>query len=90
MSTPTDLPIPPASFELLVFSLRMQAEQALGLLRLSETEEKPEVNVPLARHVIDLLAIIEEKTRGNLSLEEKRLLENTLTELRFRVVQAAS
>lgn len=34
------------------------------------------------------MAMLEEKTRGNLTLEEKRLLENTLTELRFHFVQA--
>ena len=36
---------------------------------------------------IDMLAMLAEKTRGNLSLEEQRLLENSLTELRFRYVQ---
>ena len=45
-------------------------------------------NLPYAKHAIDLLAVIEEKTRGNLTLEEKRLLENSLTELRFRYVKA--
>lgn len=84
----SDTPIPPASFELLVFAFRMQAEQALGLIHLPD--ENSEVNVPMARHAIDMLAVIEEKTRGNLSLEEKRLIENTLTELRFRVIQAGT
>ena len=37
---------------------------------------------------IDLLAMLQGKTRGNLTLEEQRLLENSLTELRFRYVQA--
>ena len=44
---------------------------------------------PAARHAIDMLAMIQEKTRGNLSLEEQRMLENSLTELRFRFVQAS-
>ena len=42
----------------------------------------------MARHSIDLLAILQSKTKGNLTLEEQRLLENSLTELRFRYVQA--
>ena len=44
-------------------------------------------NLPLAKHSIDLLGILLEKTEGNLSMEEKRLLENSVTELRFRYVQ---
>ena len=44
-------------------------------------------NLPLARHSIDLMSVLIEKTKGNLSLEEQRLLENSLTELRFRYVQ---
>ena len=83
-----DMALPPASFELLVISLRMQAEQHLGLIRYDGSSDKPEANFPLARHTIDLLAMLEEKTRGNLSLEERRLLENSVTELRFRFVQA--
>jgi len=43
----------------------------------------------MARHAIDLLAVLMEKTKGNLILEEQRLLENSLTELRFRFVQVS-
>ena len=42
----------------------------------------------LARHHIDLLAMLQEKTKGNLTLEEQRALDNSVTELRFRFVQA--
>lgn len=59
----------------------------LGLVRTS-AEEKPEVDLELARHTIDLMAMLLEKTKGNLTLEEHRLLENSLTMLRFRYVQA--
>jgi hypothetical protein len=85
-------PIPPASFDFLVLSLRAQAELQLGLFHFGgeeEGEEKPEPNLPLARHTIDLLAMLVDKTRGNLALEEQRLLENSVTELRFRYVQVA-
>ena len=71
-------PLPPASLEFLIFSLRAEAE-----IRLAQPE------LPLARHSIDMLAILQEKTRGNLTSEEKWLLENTLTELRMRFVQAS-
>jgi hypothetical protein len=43
----------------------------------------------MARHSIDLMAVLLEKTKGNLTLDEQRLLENSLTELRFRFVQVS-
>jgi hypothetical protein len=79
------IPLPPPTFEFLVISLRAQAEMQLGLMQLGEEKPKPEL--PLARHTIDLMGILLEKTKGNLSLPEQRLLENSLTELRFRFVQ---
>ena len=81
-------PLPPPTFELLVFSLKTQAEMQLGLLRFDEnSSDQP--NLPAARHAIDLLSMIAEKTRGNLALDEQRLIENALTELRFRFVQVS-
>jgi hypothetical protein len=80
--------LPPPTFEFLVWSLRFQAEAALGLYPQADGSA-PQADVDLARHTLDLMAMLEEKTRGNLTMEEKRLLENTLTELRFRFVQAA-
>jgi hypothetical protein len=82
------IPLPPASFSFLVLSLRAQAEMQLGLMHFGQ-EEKPKPELPLARHTIDMMAILLEKTKGNLSLEEQRLLENSLTELRFRFVQVS-
>jgi len=82
------IPLPPASFEFLVFSLRTQAEMQLGLIHFGE-EEEPEPNLQLARHTIDLLSILLEKTKGNLTLEEQRMIENSLTELRFRFVNVS-
>jgi len=81
-------PLPPASFEFLAESLRLQAEMQLGLMRLG-SEDQPPADLDLARHTIDLMAMLQEKTRGNLSLEEQRLLENSLTLLRFRYVQVS-
>lgn len=83
------IPIPPASFDYLVATFRFQTEMQLGLLHFGEEKDRPEPNLDLARHFIDLMVMLQEKTRGNLSLEEQRLLENTITELRFRFVQVA-
>lgn len=82
-------PIPPASFTFLIISLRAQAEMHLGMLPGMDGDEKPERNLPIARHTIDTLGVLLEKTKGNLTLEEQRILENSLTELRFRFVQAS-
>ena len=85
-----DFPLPPASFSLLVESILMQAQMQLGLLQFDQTDEPDqEPNLPLARHSIDMLGVLQEKTRGNLSIEEQRLVDNGLTELRFRFVQVA-
>jgi len=53
-----------------------------------EEKDRPEPDFRIARHTIDLLAMLQEKTRGNVSMEEQRLVDNALTELRFRFVQA--
>jgi len=89
MPESTDLPVPPANFLFLVESILMQAQIQLGLLNFGEKDEESEPNLPLARHSIDLLGMLQEKTKGNLTVEEQRLLENGLTELRFRFVQIA-
>lgn len=83
----TDFPLPPATFEFLVFSLKTQAEMQMGLYGFGEDKNPEGPNFPAARHAIDLLSMISEKTRSNLSMEEQRLIENALTELRFRFVQ---
>ena len=82
------MPLPPASFTFIVLSMRAQAEMQLGLMNFGE-EEKIEPDLDMARHTIDLLAVLAEKTKGNLSLEEQRMIENSLTELRFRYVQVS-
>lgn len=77
--------LPPADFDFLVYSLRLQAEMNLGLLPFGE---KPDPDYELARHHIDLLAMLQEKTKGNLTPEEQKQLDNSVSELRFRFVEA--
>ena len=90
MSNSSDMPVPPATFDFLVMSLRTQAEIQLGLVHFGPEAERPEPQLPLARHAIDMLSMLLEKTKGNLSLEEHRMLENSVTELRFLFVQAST
>lgn len=84
-----DMPLPPPTFDFLVLSLRSQAEMQLGIFFFGDEKDRPKPNMRLARHTIDLMAMLFEKTKGNLSLEEQRALENSLTELRFRYVQVS-
>lgn len=85
-----DMPVPPADFLFLVESILMQIQVQLGLLYFGNEDERPAPNLHLARHSIDMLAMLQEKTKGNLAMEELRLLENGLTEMRFRYVQIAA
>lgn len=87
-NTTAEIPLPPPTFEFLIIQLRMQAEMQLGLLHFGDEKDQPEPDLLLARHTIDIMAMLLEKTQGNLSMEERRLLENSLTELRFRYVEA--
>lgn len=83
-----EYPLPPATFEYLILSLKAQTEMHLGMYHFGEEKDRPEPDFRIARHSIDLLAMLQEKTRGNVTMEEQRLVENALTELRFRFVQA--
>jgi hypothetical protein len=88
-ATQEDLPLPPANFQFFVLSLKTQAELAMGLLHFGEEKDRPKPDFRVARHSIDLLAMLMDKTKGNLTYDEQRLIENAVTELRFRYVQAS-
>lgn len=78
--------VPAPTFASLVEMCSMQAMLALGMIP-HPTSGKPEVQLPLARHFVDLLGVIEAKTTGNLSPEEQSLLGGTLHYLRMSYVE---
>jgi len=80
--------IPPASFATLVNSLGAQALLALGGYEDRKTKRRL-VDLDLAKHHIDSLVVLEEKTKGNLTDEERQLLDNVLYEARMQFVQFA-
>ncbi len=80
--------LPPASFATLVSSLVTQVFLALGGLEDPKTKRRY-VDLELARHHIDTLTVLEEKTRGNLTEDEKKLLDKALYETRMQYVQLA-
>lgn len=69
-------------FTQLILSFQAAAWQQLGKAP-SIISGKIERNIEMARHSIDMLGMLEEKTRGNLSENEKKYLEHTLFELRM-------
>ncbi|MEZ5941984.1 MAG: DUF1844 domain-containing protein [Planctomycetaceae bacterium] len=73
--------LPPPRFETLIQILSTQAVVALGMVPGPNGEVTREM--PLARHFIDLLAILEEKTKGNRTPEENRNIDTALHELRI-------
>jgi len=80
--------MPQASFATLVNSLAVQALLALGGYEDPKTKKRL-VDLELAKHHIDTLAVLEEKTKGNLTEEEKRILDKALYETRMQYVQFA-
>ena len=81
--------LPPASFASLVQMLATQAAIFLSDERDPETGRSMR-HLDLAKHNIDLLGVLEAKTKGNLADDEKRLLDHLLYELRMVYVRAAS
>jgi hypothetical protein len=77
--------LPQASLAFLVTSLATQAMVALGQIP-DPFENKSVVRLAHARHHIDMLGVLEEKTQGNLTPEEKSLLAHVLTDLRMAYV----
>ena len=80
--------LPPASFAALVNTLLTQALFYLG--DLAPQGGEPVLNLDMAKHQIDTLSLLEDKTKGNLTEEEQRLLDSALYEGRMRYVQVAS
>ncbi len=80
----------PIDFYTFVLSLGSSAFVHLGDTPHPETGEAIPPNLPLAKQAIDILVMLREKTKGNLTVEEDRFMENLLTDLRLRFVQKST
>ena len=76
--------IPPIDFTTFVLSLSTQALMQLGEVKGPDGQMAQDLL--MARHTIDLLGLLESKTKGNLTGEEERLLQQVLFDLRMRFV----
>jgi hypothetical protein len=75
-------------FAVLVYSFATSALYHMGFAPDPETGRPGERNLPLARQNIEILELIELKTRGNLDADEAHLIEGLLYEVRMRFVEA--
>ncbi len=80
--------LPPPSFAALVQSVVTQVLFYLG--DLTPRGAEPQLNLDMAKYQIDILGVIEEKTKGNLSADETRMLDAALYEARVRFVSVSS
>lgn len=81
-------PLPEADFSGLVSMLATQALYALKFLSTEEDKDRP-IDLDLAKFNIDMLTVIEEKTKGNLTEDEEKALTEILSQARMAFVQAS-
>ena len=80
-------PLPPVDFTSFILSLAASAQIHLGLIP-DPHLGKQEKNLDLAKQTIDLLGLLQEKTKGNLNEEELKVLEEIVSYLRVQFVEA--
>lgn len=85
----TDEPLPEIDFATFVLSLSSSALYHLGELKHPETGQT-EIDLTLAKQTIDILGLLEQKTKGNLSRDEEKMLGHLLNDLRIKYVQVTS
>ena len=81
--------LPEAQFDLFVSGLAMDILASLGDIPHPVTR-MVSTNLPQAKYLIDLLGVLEEKTRGNLTVDEERMFKDTLYQLRMRYLNKTS
>jgi hypothetical protein len=80
--------LPPANLTFLASSLAFQAGMSLGLMP-DPVSGKPEKNLRQAKHLIDMLEVLQQKTEGNRTPEESEDIEAMLHQIRMAYVQVA-
>jgi hypothetical protein len=78
--------LPEIDFSAFIFSLSTSALFHLGEVPDPATQERKK-DLPLAKQTIDILGMLKEKTQGNLEPAEEKLMENILTDLRWRYIR---
>ncbi len=81
--------IPDPSFAELINMIAMQAMVGFGGMAGPGGERVP-ANMEIAKHFVDMLQVLEDKTKGNLTDDEKKLLDQVIYEIRMRYIQSSS
>lgn len=84
--SPADMQMPEASLEMLVTTLVTEAMMSLGQIPHPHTGE-PMYHPQQAKYLIDMIGVLQEKTKGNVTPDESALMENLLHQLRMVYVQ---
>jgi len=79
----------PAGFANFIMSIASNAASSLGMMEHPVTHKR-EVDLELAKHWIDILGMLEQKTKGNLASQEEKILESLLADLRMQYVSLTS
>lgn len=82
------IPLPEVNFNSLIFSLSSSALLNMGDIAEPQTGERKK-DLPMAKYSIDIISMLQEKTKGNLTEEEHKFLDNILADLRLRYVKAS-
>ncbi len=88
-ATGRELPLPEIDFASFLLSISTSALIQLGEIPDPATKQ-PVKQLPLAKQTIDLIGMLKEKTKGNLTPEEEKLIDHLLYDLRMRYVKSAS
>ena len=84
--TRKEVPLPEITFSSFVLSLSSSALLHFGQIPDPITKKKDR-NLPMAKQTIDILGVLKEKTKDNLTKDEEQLIENLLCDLRIRYVE---
>jgi hypothetical protein len=84
-----DADVESIDFATFIISIATQVTLHLGISDIPELAVHAEVDLDLARHNIDILAMLAQKTRGNLTEEEHHLLQKLLYDLRVQFVEVS-
>lgn len=79
--------LPEIDFGMFVMSLASSVLVHLGEIEHPDASQR-QLNLPLAKQTLDLLGVLRDKTRGNLTQEEAQILDNLLYDLRMKYVDA--
>lgn len=85
---PTETHLPKINFSTFILSLNSSALVQLGLIE-DPASGKKEKNLPLAKQTIDIIGMLDEKTKGNLTDDEQRMIRTLLYDLRMMYVREA-